>query len=71
MKANDLNGKEFGSLKVIRRIGSRWGHSLWECECECGVICERTANQLVWVTMTVQNRNKKKVKPCMKKSQNV
>lgn len=46
MRPVDISGKKFGSLTVIKRIGSRWGHSLWECRCDCGNTCERTANQL-------------------------
>lgn len=46
MRANDLTNRHFGSLKVVKRIGSRWGKSLWLCECECGKTCERTNGQL-------------------------
>lgn len=45
MKPLELAGQTFGNLKVIRRVGSKWGHSLWKCECKCGTICTRTANQ--------------------------
>lgn len=46
MRPVDIAGQTFGNLKVIRRVGSKWGHSLWECQCKCGAICTRTANQL-------------------------
>lgn len=46
MKPVDIVGQRFGHLIVIERIGSRWGHSLWKCKCDCGIVCERTANQL-------------------------
>ncbi len=32
----DLTGKEFGSLTVLRRAGSREKLATWECECDCG-----------------------------------
>lgn len=46
MKIVDIAGQRFGHLTVVRRVGSKWGHSLWECKCDCGVVCQRTANQL-------------------------
>ena len=46
MRVTDLAGHRFGYLTVIKRIGSRWGHSLWECKCDCGESCKRTPNQL-------------------------
>lgn len=46
MKPVEIVGKKYGYLTVIKRIGSRWGHSLWECKCDCGTVCQRTANQL-------------------------
>lgn len=51
MKRVEITGQKFGYLTVIRPIGSRWGHSLWECKCDCGTVCERTSNQLT------QNKN--------------
>lgn len=51
MKPLDLIGKRFGALVVTERIGSKWGHSLWKCQCDCGTVCERTANQLTLNTM--------------------
>ena len=35
---NDLTGKQFGKLTVIRYSGSERNRSVWECECECGNI---------------------------------
>ena len=37
-KAEDLTGKTFGRWKVLARAKRRlaYGHTLWECECECG-----------------------------------
>lgn len=36
-KAN-LIGQKFGLLTVIAEYGSRNGHALWKCQCECGNI---------------------------------
>ena len=33
---NDLTGKTFGRITVIRRGPSKNGHSRWECKCSCG-----------------------------------
>ena len=34
---NDLAGRVFGKLTVLRRVGAnRHGQSLWLCRCECG-----------------------------------
>lgn len=36
-KINNLTGKKFGRLKVIKYYGSnKNGRALWLCECECG-----------------------------------
>lgn len=33
----DLVGKKFGSLTVVRRVGSnKYGHTLWLTRCDCG-----------------------------------
>lgn len=38
MKLLDLSGKRSGRLTVIHRIGSNGrGHSVWLCECDCGI----------------------------------
>ena len=37
MAVKDLNGRSFGSLKVIEFAGlSEKGKALWKCQCECG-----------------------------------
>lgn len=36
MKALELSGQRFGRLTVIERAGSKCGHSLWLCRCDCG-----------------------------------
>lgn len=34
---SDLDGKRFGRLTVIRRVGrNKWHDSVWECSCDCG-----------------------------------
>lgn len=35
-KAEDLVGRRFGRLVVIRRVGVRNSSPLWECLCDCG-----------------------------------
>jgi hypothetical protein len=36
----DLQNQVFGRLKVLRHVGfdEKWGHALFEVECECGTI---------------------------------
>lgn len=36
MIAKDYTNKEFGILKVLRRVGTRNNCALWLCECKCG-----------------------------------
>lgn len=36
MKVIDLTNQKFGYLYVTRRIGSKYGGTLWECKCDCG-----------------------------------
>lgn len=36
MKALELTGRRFGRLEVLERAGSKYGHSLWRCICDCG-----------------------------------
>lgn len=38
--AANLEGKIFGRLTVIGRIGSRHNKSLWRCKCRCGNFTE-------------------------------
>lgn len=37
---NDLTGRKFGRLTVIRRVfpNAKHGHAMWECQCSCGQI---------------------------------
>ena len=35
-KKIDLTGQRFGKLVVIRDVGRKNGHVLWECLCDCG-----------------------------------
>lgn len=34
--ANDLTGKTFGKLKVIKRVENKGAHAAFLCECSCG-----------------------------------
>lgn len=36
MKIIDLTGQRFGSLIVVKQNGSKGGHKLWLCKCDCG-----------------------------------
>lgn len=43
----DLTGKEFGYLKVLKRVGvSKFKSVLWECRCKCGNTCIVTTGHL-------------------------
>ncbi len=42
----DLTGQQFGRLTAIRRVGTRLGHPLWLCICDCGNESEVTTNCL-------------------------
>lgn len=46
MRALDLSGRRFEKLVAVRRIGSRNGHALWLCRCDCGNDAKCTANAL-------------------------
>lgn len=35
-EVNDLTGKRFGRLVVMKRSGSKNGNAAWECLCDCG-----------------------------------
>lgn len=37
-KINDLTGKKFNHLTVVRYYGRNKGKTLWECKCDCGNI---------------------------------
>ena len=50
IKSNDLTGREFGRLKVIRETEKRDannGSVIWECECKCGKIHYVSAHNLL------------------------
>ena len=37
MKLKDLTGKRFGKWTVLKRVQAHRRHTIWECECECGI----------------------------------
>lgn len=44
---NDLTGKKFGHLTVVRDTGKTKRNSrVWECKCDCGNIVEKITTQL-------------------------
>ena len=43
----DLTGKTYGKLLVVRRNGSNdRGHPLWRCKCDCGAVVDVPGGQL-------------------------
>ncbi len=42
----DLTGQRFGRLTVINRVGTKCGHPLWACICDCGNKTNVTTNDL-------------------------
>lgn len=43
----DLTNQKFGKLIVLsRKEGKDKSHPIWECKCECGVICSVTTSDL-------------------------
>ncbi len=39
-KPLELEGQKFGKLTVVARNGSdKYGHSMWDCKCDCGKDC--------------------------------
>lgn len=42
----DLTGERFGRLVVNRRTGTKSGHALWLCTCDCGKETETTITDL-------------------------
>lgn len=40
MRLIPLIGKRFSRLTVLKRSPSRRGHTMWECQCDCGTIKE-------------------------------
>lgn len=47
-KKCDLTGREFERLTVLRELPERYygGAVLWECQCDCGNLCQATSGQL-------------------------
>ena len=45
-KAEDLTGRRFGKLTVIKRVPSTGGHARWKCLCDCGNYTEALSNNL-------------------------
>ncbi len=57
---NDLKGKRFSRLIVLKDSGKRCGgHVVWICICDCGNICEVIGNNLI--------RGRNKSCGCLKK----
>lgn len=44
--AEDLTGRQFGDLTVLRRAKNRRGRTCWVCRCSCGKIHTATAHEL-------------------------
>lgn len=42
----DLTGLTFGKLTVLKLVGIKDQHTLWECKCECGNIINVTSNHI-------------------------
>lgn len=45
-RLEDLTGKSFGDLTVLRHVGQRGNNTIWQCRCICGKITEVAANNL-------------------------
>ena len=50
----DLTGHKYGRLTVLNRVGSKYGHSLWNCRCDCG-------NQKIFISSDLRSN---KVSSC-------
>ena len=46
-KLNDLSGKQFGKLIVLKRAPNSNNKVFWQCQCECGKIVNVRSDQLV------------------------
>src|SRR5208337_119851 len=46
-RSYNLLGKRFGRLTVIRRVGYKRPHVVWECKCDCGTIVETVSVYLI------------------------
>lgn len=51
-RANDLTGKQFGNLTVIKKIGKKNRSNIWLCRCKCGNEVECYQNNLERGTST-------------------
>jgi hypothetical protein len=48
MRKKDLTGLKFGKLTVIKELDERKnGRIVWQCQCECGNICDVIAGNLI------------------------
>lgn len=43
---NDLTGKRYGRLTVMKRSAVKKGHTIWSCVCDCGNLIEAEAYNL-------------------------
>lgn len=44
--AENLTGRRFGKLVVVRRVANKRGRTAWECRCDCGNTYITTAKEL-------------------------
>lgn len=42
----DLTGERFGRLLIAERVGTKRGHALWRCKCDCGNYVSVPSNDL-------------------------
>lgn len=45
-KHTDLTGKRYGRLVVMGSVRSEEGRLMWQCQCDCGNVCAKTAGVL-------------------------
>lgn len=57
-KANDLTGRRYGKLTVLKRVENMKGQVMWKCRCDCGKQAEITVSDL--------NKGNNKSCGCMK-----
>lgn len=43
----DITGKKFGYLTVIKQCGTNKKHSMWECRCDCGKVIQRRRDSFI------------------------
>ena len=46
-RVKDLTGQRFGRLTVIKFAGTKKGHAMWDCLCDCGKLCTTYGRMLV------------------------